>query len=1079
MASRSRLPSVTGARDLAPPAREHRRAPTALIAAWVLVATFHLPLLLFGSYRHTYDAWVHIFFGDHYQRGWFSTWEPRWYTGFSTVTYPPGTHQLLAAFGVPFGLERAFIIVAGLATLGLVTGVYRSSLIWVDRESAAYAALLAALSSSIAESLHTFGQLPTLVSLAFALNGLPSVDRWVRTGRFPALLAALAFAAATTAVHHVTTLFGVVFILSPVLVRGVVDALRTPRPDEPPTVRLTRETSVPYVALSARRALPAAVRAAVYVALVVVTLVLVVLPYWLETSANPIVQVTIPHGSRENFLLDRNAGLMFFAIPWGPLILTLPYAVVRGLFERAWPLMGSILLLTLLGTGGTTPIPSLILGGAFEILTLDRFTFWATVLVLPLAGRMVRSLLSGRIRALSERSLGHLATQLLTLLLVVLVLGNTLFAASLSRFRPLQPAEIEMTPIVSFLAQDRHDQWRYLTLGFGDQMAWLSARTTAETVDGNYHAARRLPELTSRPVERLEGAKYTGVAGLGSLQQFLSDPEKFHLKFVFSNDHFYDPLLWASGWEHLEPLENGIDVWQRGEVTPLPPDRVWPERPRWQRLWWGLAPPLSVTAGLVAGAALLVVGGSGRPGPRRWRIGPVERTWRWFDARLQQRIDRLEAADPEPFWPRWDRWRRTVRGFLDRPISPPSRRARRGLTAATAVGLAGVAGILLAPDPPPPPAAVVGAYYDALDLRRPDEAYSLLDPATAPSWEQFTAERRVVNGLVASYARLDAIEEPIVSIDGDAATVSARFLYLTALNRIEVDVTEELRFVDGRWRLVYRPVDATEPVAIFRSEPTLDYVAQGRRQPTAGATAHADVLDRPEAVIHSADLVSRDGELVVVGELTNIGSVPALITGRAVLYDHSGKELAAHGTGIGSHHTALPNERVPFRIDFEGVAGGDGTEDMTFEPGAFTSAGIDPAEVGTVVISVQTLVTGNDLLRDAEVVDLKVLEGRLDLSLYDAGAEELTVGEMFASLRDGTGRLRWVERAFTDEAVRPDRTITQTMTLPSPARIVPVEAERVVMINGRAVDTGPPPTGSLERWGDVDVSVMAFTRIAG
>jgi hypothetical protein len=42
------------------------------------------------------------------------------------------------------------------------------------------------------------------------------------------------------------------------------------------------------------------------------------------------------------------------------------------------------------------------------------------------------------------------------------------------------------------------------TIRFGDQMATLSYQTRALTVDGNYHSARRLPELTSRAVERLK-----------------------------------------------------------------------------------------------------------------------------------------------------------------------------------------------------------------------------------------------------------------------------------------------------------------------------------------------------------------------------------------------------------------------------------------------------------------------------------------------------------------------------------------------------------------------------------------------
>jgi hypothetical protein len=119
----------------------------------------------------------------------------------------------------------------------------------------------------------------------------------------------------------------------------------------------------------------------------------------------------------------------------------------------------------------------------------------------------------------------------------------TIFIINLGRFRPLQPATIDTTPILQFLERDQHDKWRFMTLGFGDQMAWLSAQTSAQLVDGNYHSARRLQEMTTRPLERLENSKFKGIEGLGSLQQFLTVPEKYYLKFVFSNDKFYDPIM--------------------------------------------------------------------------------------------------------------------------------------------------------------------------------------------------------------------------------------------------------------------------------------------------------------------------------------------------------------------------------------------------------------------------------------------------------------------------------------------------------------------------------------------------------
>ena len=222
--------------------------------------------------------------------------------------------------------------------------------------------------------MHVFGQLPTIVALALLVNATPYVDRWLRTGNRVALVLAIVTLAATTACHHVTTLFGSVFFIGPLVARVIVDSWQA----EPRRSHLV--TSIG--------------RVGVFGVLALSVLIAVVLPYWLWSSSDPISQVPIPHGSRANFLVERNIGLVFFVIPWGVLALLYVRSIAPGVRGRAWPLALSILLLTLLGTGGTTPIPRLLLGGAFDILTLDRFTFWATIAILPLAGAAVRDLLA-------------------------------------------------------------------------------------------------------------------------------------------------------------------------------------------------------------------------------------------------------------------------------------------------------------------------------------------------------------------------------------------------------------------------------------------------------------------------------------------------------------------------------------------------------------------------------------------------------------------------------------------------------------------------------------------------------------
>ena len=83
----------------------------------VLIAFLgHGLLITTARYRLSYDAYTHMLFAHHYAENWFSLWELRWYAGFTVVSYPPLTHQLIALFIPLLGFEKAFALVLWLFT---------------------------------------------------------------------------------------------------------------------------------------------------------------------------------------------------------------------------------------------------------------------------------------------------------------------------------------------------------------------------------------------------------------------------------------------------------------------------------------------------------------------------------------------------------------------------------------------------------------------------------------------------------------------------------------------------------------------------------------------------------------------------------------------------------------------------------------------------------------------------------------------------------------------------------------------------------------------------------------------------
>ena len=319
---------------------------------------------------------------------------------------------------------------------------------------------------------------------------------------------------------------------------------------------------------------------------------------------------------------------------------------------------------------------------------------------------------------------------------------------SLGYFRPSQPQKIKMLPIVNFLNQDDHDKWRFLTLGFGDQMAWLSAQTNAMTVDGNYHSARRLPELTTRPIERLENSKFKGVAGIGSLQQFLTTPEKYNLKYIFSNDKFYDPILYFCGWQRLRQLENGIMVWERLNIPPVSSILPKEDVARWLKILWGIMPFLTVLIAFILNIQML-----------------------WVNA-LKTRI-------------------KPIPDFLKHSVSYNkfSNNVLRithlwSFVLAIAVCY-GIYLFYLKNDSQRSPENAIIAYYDALDFKEFEKAYSLINPENNLPIAQYMLEISVTDGLLSSYAKLDAIDTEITKHNDSVVSAKVTTNWITPLEKIE------------------------------------------------------------------------------------------------------------------------------------------------------------------------------------------------------------------------------------------------------------------------------------------------------
>lgn len=554
-----------------------------LSAILLIAIAVHGPLLLMQLPAGSYDANTHIFFAAHYAQHWFNPWNEKWFGGFSQTTYPPLTHQWIALFSHVMGLKMAYMFVQLIAVLLLPIGMYRYAGLWVDEVSASYAALGSVFLGSLSMLVYQSGQLPTTAAAALTLNAVPFFYEWLRHSRFTALIKGVAIAWAAAAAHHVTLLFGAILFAIPVLVLAVLDR----------DAALNEEDHASVAGVLGR--------AIVFAAIAIAGVAIVLWPFWVALLKNPITQMPIPHGSRDNYILKPFSGINFWIIPMGAMILAIPFIIMRGSVERRLrPLLIGWYVTALLGLGGTTPVGKVLLGRAFQVLTFERFTFWATIMAMPFVGLLAVELIQRfRLKAVVGLSVAAVITMA--------------SAVAWITIHPINASPFNVEQVIAFLNRDDHAKFRYITLGFGSHFAVVSTYAKADSVDGDYNSARLLPEMTAYGAGQLYNAKYYGLSGMESLRAVLKHANQYGLKYIFVRDRFYEPLLAFAGWRKAETYDNGnVTLWTKEDVPPARKlDFVGFVPTAMEGLMWGILP---VASSLFALLLVLLV-------PERRRLG--------------------------------------------------------------------------------------------------------------------------------------------------------------------------------------------------------------------------------------------------------------------------------------------------------------------------------------------------------------------------------------------------------------------------------------------------------------------------
>ena len=592
-----------------------RRLRLAIFVAFL----FHGLFILSARYRLSYDAYTHMLFANHYAENWFSLWETRWYAGFTVVSYPPLIHQLTALFIPVLGFDAAFAFMLWMVMTLYPFGIYAFCRVFAGKAAGSYAALASALLLPMYVTAHIFGQLPFLSGTLIALFGAASLDRYLREGSIHNFLLSVLLITTSMAAHHATLLLQPFLIFAVVVNSWSRYALRN-EPlrqaqcggsgllDQPLDIQNLRVSVSPWLVFF---------RLSIFAILAVTLSILVIWPFW-QWGMQQAIQTPIDHPSRHSFFSDPLAPAIFFWPMYGPLVVIIPF-----LF-RKWPfhflgLLISFIILFLLGLGGTTPLPRLFFGDAWEWLTYDRFAFWACLTLTPFFGILFIQLKCKWVKRFSAEAMFASLRRNFFSALTFSVFSITVLGAWLAPVLfATQPEPVDMQPIVDFLKKEDRSQWRYLTFGFGDQFAYLNLLTKATTIDGSYHTARTIPELRESGIGQVDTA-YWALKGIPAIVPILQESGEYGVRWGFLNPatlkavpvrwgvihrNEFVPVLEQLEWIKVKTLDNGVLVYENPKAT-LPAVSAAPVTKPIEAFSWGLFPILAFVITSTLGALRL------------------------------------------------------------------------------------------------------------------------------------------------------------------------------------------------------------------------------------------------------------------------------------------------------------------------------------------------------------------------------------------------------------------------------------------------------------------------------------------
>jgi hypothetical protein len=265
-------------------------------------------------------------------------------------------------------------------------------------------------------------------------------------------------------------------------------------------------------------------------------------------------------------------------------------------------------------------------------------------------------------------------------------------------------------------------------------------------------------------------------------------------------------------------------------------------------------------------------------------------------------------------------------------------------------------------------------------------------------------------GSLRTYAILDSFDVHPLRASSDEAQIRANLRWATVVGSFRDSRVLGVSKNGSRWEVAWPVVKEPKvpPQVIPVNYLRWDVIYRGPDDDWG-----AQDVEAPHVRIVAMRPMSRDGGVIVMGEVLNEDVVPAFVTVKAALIGKAGAVLASGDSFDKISHTLLPKQVSPFRIDFRDVPFSE-VDSVSIQP----DSSLVPASADPVIA-----------IEDQKLNP--VPDSSLSGDLVNQSGQIVNVAHVIGTFYDNKGQIVWVADEYPDRALLPETPQPFQISLPA------------------------------------------------